>query len=145
MPLTLGYSTLPTFTSTQVGCRIDGTLVTNITATSQATYYDVASITLPAGVWILNSAVKIYFSGTPDAANYVIDTTYSTSPNTGNFTIGTFTYYISNPGSSYTPRSNLTAIVSHSSSTTYYYNARSALRITALKYDGLLMYATRIA
>jgi hypothetical protein len=92
-PITLSYTSLPTFSSNQIGCTLSATISTANPPTNG--YFTVGSITLGIGVWLLSAQLTMQSAGAYVTTLVTYMVGFSTS--TSSFTNPT------NPGSAGSP------------------------------------------
>ena len=147
-PLISGAITLPSTISiptiNQLGYSISGTL----TSTSVTTVggYQIASITLPSGVWLLNSQLVVVNGGSGSTAfgQIIASISATTSIDGSNISVTRSTANTAQNG--YSAQNNVRIVTLTAASTTYY--LMSSINFTdgvTLTYQTSYLTATRIA
>ena len=147
----LSYSTIPSFTSQQIGYQVSNSRKISIAFTSNDSYINVTLATLPVGVYLINYNLNIYSTTTTTGSLERSVIEYGLSTITTSNSIQTRKSYFSIPtGLSY-PLTNTTCYVS--SGLTIFLNASltgadltaSSLTLSRFYTNNANITATRIA
>ena len=147
-PLISGAITLPSTISiptiNQLGYQISGTL----TSTSVTTVggYQIASITLPSGVWLLNSQLVVVNGGSGSTAfgQIIASISPTTSLDGSNISVTRSTANTSQNG--FSAQHNVRIVTLTAASTTYYLMSSISFTVgVTLTYQTSFLTATRIA
>jgi len=149
LTLEAGAITLPSTitipTSNQLGYSFSGALTTGLSITSNGSY-TIASITLPSGVWLLNSQLVMVNGGTGATTFTQIISSISTTTAIEGANLTLTRANAATAQNSYTGQHNVRIVSLTAASTTYYLIASVTFTTTVtLTYQTSYLTATRIA